>query len=593
MYEKSFYLKAGPNPKNGGGVITTEGKLYNVYLAGRAGTSQTEGTYVTAAPDVNGGTNDTAANSMRISFELEDGTMVILEPNADASNAHTKRAEDGVKNQYGTYTTLQQSKDGHFIGAANSYESPVLFTIKEGQDVKVTMKVWIEGTDVDCTNSIVLDEIMKANYEKDKILAMKISEMGMGVNKELLDSELKEPEADAKAEVDTEKTEDSVVATEITEEEKVKTVEVGEPRFPLLSSVDAYYKSDTYVRPEYNTKITLEEVCINFRNFAASRLHLYYDLEVIKQMFATFGAAKMLILQGLSGTGKTSLPYAFGQFINNPSLICSVQPSWRDRTELFGYYNDFTKKYTETEFLKTLYEAHYYDDMKLVILDEMNIARVEYYFAEMLSILELPREEERYFSVVSNQAANDPDKMKEGKVWIPNNVWYVGTINNDDSTFAVADKVYDRAVPIDLDDCAEPFEAPDTEPMYLSASHMFEMYDEAKKKYSISEENLAELDKLDKYLIAHFRITFGNRILRQMKDFVPCYIACGGTEIDGIDFMFAKKILRKFESLGIGFIRDELDGLILYLDNAFGPENFKISKAYLMRLKKMSGGANS
>ncbi len=162
VYEKSFYLKAGPNPKNGGSIIATEGKLYNIYLAGRAGTSQTEGTYVTAAPDANGGTSDTAANSMRISFELEDGTMVILEPNADATNEDTKRAEDGVKNQYGTYTTLKQSKDGHFIvaGSANSYESPVLFTITEGQDVKVTMKVWIEGTDVDCTNSIVLDEII-------------------------------------------------------------------------------------------------------------------------------------------------------------------------------------------------------------------------------------------------------------------------------------------------------------------------------------------------------------------------------------------------------------------------------------------------
>lgn len=435
-------------------------------------------------------------------------------------------------------------------------------------------------------------EIMKANYEKDKILAMKISEMGMGVNKDLLDSELPEQE---EASADTKDAEDnvSVQADAEGEEEKVETIVVGEPRFPRLSSVDAMYMSDTYVKPEYNTKITLEEVCINFRNFAASRLHLYYDLEIIKQTFATFGAAKMLILQGISGTGKTSLPYALGQFIMNPSLICSVQPSWRDRTELFGYYNDFTKKYTETEFLKTLYEAHYYDDMKIVILDEMNIARVEYYFAEMLSILELPREEERYFSVVSNQAANDPKLMKEGKVWIPNNVWYVGTINNDDSTFAVADKVYDRAVPIDLDDRAEPFEAPDTEPMHLSATHMFEMYEEAKRQYQISAENLAELDKLDKYLIAHFRITFGNRILRQMKEFVPCYIACGGTEIDGIDFMFAKKILRKFESLGIGFIRDELDGLILYLDNAFGTENFKISKAYLTRLKKMSGGSNS
>ena len=222
-------------------------------------------------------------------------------------------------------------------------------------------------------------EIMKANYEKDKILAMKISEMGMGVNKDLLDSELKETEGEA----ETTDAEGGVIAADLSEGEKVETVEVGEPRFPRLSSVDAYYKSDAYVRPEYNTKISLEEVCINFRNFAASRLHLYYDLEVIKQMFATFGAAKMLILQGISGTGKTSLPYAFGQFINNPSLICSVQPSWRERTELFGYYNDFTKKYTETEFLKTLYEAHYYDDMKVVILDEMNIARVEYYFAEM------------------------------------------------------------------------------------------------------------------------------------------------------------------------------------------------------------------
>lgn len=431
-------------------------------------------------------------------------------------------------------------------------------------------------------------EIMKANYEKDKILAMKISELGMEVNKDLLQSELDAhwEESDENAEI----IEDAEVMEE--ENKPIETVEVGEPRFPRLASVDAYYLSDSYVKPEYNTTITLEEVCINFRNFAASRLGLYYDLEVIKQVFATFGAAKMLILQGISGTGKTSLPYAFGQFIQNPSLICSVQPSWRDRTELFGYYNDFTKKYTETEFLKTLYEAHYYDDMRIVILDEMNIARVEYYFAEMLSILELPREEERYFGVVSSQAANDPKKMKEGKVWIPSNVWYVGTINNDDSTFAVSDKVYDRAIPIDLDDRAEPFEAPDTEPMRLSYTHMAQMYADAKAKYSISEENLAELDKLDKYLIAHFRITFGNRILRQLKEFVPCYIACGGTEIDGIDFMFAKKILRKFESLGIGFIRDELDGLILYLDNAFGKENFKISKAYLLRLKKMSGGTN-
>ena len=447
-------------------------------------------------------------------------------------------------------------------------------------------------------------EIMKANYEKDKILAMKISELGMEVNPELLESKLQELDAESERAVNgieeaVETADSANVAAvavgdiEVEEEnpEEIKHLNVSEPRFPRLNLVDKFYLSTDYQPPVYNNNISLEDVCVQFRNFAASRLGLYYDLEIMRQVIATFGATKMLILQGISGTGKTSLPYAFGQFIQNPSLICSVQPSWRDRTELFGYYNDFTKKYTETEFLKTLYEAHYHEDMRIIILDEMNIARVEYYFAEMLSLLEMPREDERYFSVVSSEADNDPLKMKEGKVWIPSNVWYVGTINNDDSTFAVSDKVYDRAIPIDLDDKADPFEAPDTPPMRISYYHMDKLYSEAKEKYPLSEEMLLELEKLDRYLIEHFRITFGNRILRQIKAYVPCYVGCGGTEIDGVDFMFAKKILRKFESLGIGFIRDELDGLILYLDTNFGKENFKISKSYLLRLKRMAGAA--
>lgn len=457
-------------------------------------------------------------------------------------------------------------------------------------------------------------EIMKANYEKDKILAMKINDLGMEVNPQLLKSELRDEFGDDKEnkDVNNEHNENSenatnpadniidlnkddlsdldvVMSTDTKEAAGGEHGPVGELRFPRLNGVDHFYLSPDYVPPAYPNNYNLEELCIQFRNFAAGKLGLYYDLEVIKQVFASFGAAKMLILQGISGTGKTSLPYALGQFIQNPSLICSVQPSWRDRTELFGYYNDFTKKYTETEFLKTMYEGHYQDDIRFVILDEMNIARVEYYFAEMLSILELPREEERYIAVVSNETPTDPEKMQEGKIWIPSNVFYVGTINNDDSTFAVADKVYDRAIPIDLDDKAQPFETPDTPPMRVSYTYLSALYDVAKENYPISEQMLMELDKLDAYLIKHFRLTFGNRILRQIKDFVPCYIACGGTEMGGVDFMFAKKILRKFESLGLGFIRDEIDGLILYLDKTFGEEEFKISKEYLRRLKRMSG----
>lgn len=452
-------------------------------------------------------------------------------------------------------------------------------------------------------------EIMKANYEKDKILAIKVNEMGMKVNPDLLELNAEAAAADENAgdvadrdeAIRNAAAESENNLDEMSDEEKqalavaqaegrpVQKVDVGEVRFPKLSAVDAFYMSEEYKPPVFTNNYTLEELCSTFRNFAASKLGLYYELEVIREVFSSFGAAKMLILQGISGTGKTSLPYALGQFLQNPSLICSVQPSWRDRTELFGYYNDFTKKYTETEFLKTIYESHYQENIRVVILDEMNIARVEYYFAEMLSILELPRDDERYISVVSSKADNDPEKMQDGKIWIPNNVFYVGTINNDDSTFAVADKVYDRAIPIDLDDRANPFEAPDTPGMPVNMAYLTSLYDKAKAEHPISEESLMEMDKLDSYLIEHFRLTFGNRIMRQIKDFVPCYVACGGTEIDGIDFMFAKKILRKFESLGLGFIRDELDGLIEYLNHVYGEDNFKVSKNYLMRLKKMSG----
>ena len=433
-------------------------------------------------------------------------------------------------------------------------------------------------------------EILKVNYEKDKILAMKINELGMTPNEDMLNLD-----KDALAENENTGEDAEKDLENLSDEEKEVLAKAGKPvdpsllRFPKLASVDNYYLSGDYVPSEFPENYSLEELCTRFRDFAASRLGLYYELEVIREVFASFGAAKLMILQGISGTGKTSLPYAIGQFIQNPSMICSVQPSWRDRTELFGYYNDFTKKYTETEFLKALYEAHYYENVRVVIMDEMNIARVEYYFAEMLSILELPRADERYVSVVASSSDTDPVKMVDGKVWIPENLFYVGTINNDDSTFAVADKVYDRAIPIDLDDRANPFEAPDTDPLPIKYSYLISLYDEAKAKHPVSEENLMELDKLDRYLIDHFRLTFGNRIMRQIKDFVPCYVACGGTEIEGIDFMFAKKILRKFESLGLGFIRDELDGLITYLNDSYGEDNFKVSKAYLVRLKKLSG----
>ena len=422
-------------------------------------------------------------------------------------------------------------------------------------------------------------DLIRANYEKDKLLAMKVAELG-GNGEGLADALPGEENGEQNAEA----------AEEFIPNDNRNTihspcVDPQESRFFRLTSVDNFYKT-TYVPPVYDNTITLEQFCDLFRRYSASQLRLYYDLDMMRYFIASLGTARIIILQGISGTGKTSLPYAFGKFVSNPTSVVSVQPAWRERTELYGYFNEFSKKYSETDFLRAVYEANYYRDPHMVILDEMNIARVEYYFAEMLSILEMPRQEERVMDIVSATWENDPCLIEGGKVQISDNVWFIGTINNDDSTFAVADKVYDRAIPIDLDSRADAFECEPVQSVHVTTDHLMRLFDEAKEMYPISQESLDKLDELNAYLIRNFRLAFGNRIMKQIRDYVPCFVGCGGTEKQAIDFIVAKKVLRKFESLNLGFMKEELTKFNAYLDKLFGKNAMPICKEYVELLKR-------
>ena len=395
--------------------------------------------------------------------------------------------------------------------------------------------------------------------EKESILAMKVSHLG-----------LKPDEADV-----------------VENEEKPKEdIDTTQSRFPKLTAVDIEYEK--YKIANYANNFTLEELVETFRNFAASKLHLYYKSEMIRLFISALASTKLVILQGISGTGKTSLAYAWGKFLKHDSCVASVQPSWRDRTELFGYFNEFTKKFNETEVLKELYVAGYTDDIYTVILDEMNISRVEYYFAEMLSILEMPNKDEWIVELVSSSWPDDPKRIVDGKLKIPANVWYIGTINNDDSTFMVTDKVYDRAMPLDINDKGQVFDPIDTEAQDINFSYLDKLFSEAMANNPISEDTLNKINEMDDYVIKHFRIAFGNRIVAHMKKFVPVYVACGGDEVDGVDYFIARKILRKFEQLNISYIRDEIDGYIEFLDKTFGKGKMKECEEYLLRLKKLT-----
>ena len=420
-------------------------------------------------------------------------------------------------------------------------------------------------------------DLLRANYEKDKLLQMKVAELG--VPQDQLEKELRGEEKEEEVEG-----EDHISQGHRNTVDS-PCIDPSSSRFFRLTSVDNYYKTNT-LAPEYDEEITLQEFCQRFREYAASQLHLYYDIDMMRYFVASMGTARIIILQGISGSGKPSLPYAFGKFVQKDTTVVSVQPAWRERTELYGYYNEFTKKYTETDFLRAIYEANYFRDPHIVILDEMNIARVEYYFAEMLSILEMPRKEEWKVDIVTATWDNDPCLIEGGTVQIPDNVWFVGTINNDDSTFAVADKVYDRAIPIDLDSRADAFVCDPVPPITISTDYLNRLFQEAKETYHVSDEIMAKLEDMNAYVIKNFRLAFGNRIMKQIGDFVPCFIACGGTEIQAVDFIVAKKVLRKFESLSLGFMKDELTKFNSYLDRTFGKNMMPICKEYVEYLKK-------
>jgi hypothetical protein len=405
-------------------------------------------------------------------------------------------------------------------------------------------------------------ELIKVTREKDRILGLKIAYQGYDVT----EGEEGESTSGAKKE--------------------------GESRFYKLTEVDTFYSDPEYVAREYDISWNLEELCDRFRNYAANNpdrpwRHLYYEPKIIRLFFASLATTRLVILQGISGTGKTSLPECMGHFFKNDTTIASVQPSWRDRTELFGYFNEFTKRFNETEVLRALYESTYNEDIHLVVLDEMNIARVEYYFAEMLSILEMPSRDQWIVDLVPSGWPSDPKHVLKGRFRLPENVWYCGTANNDDSTFAISDKVYDRGMPININSKAAAFEAPLTSGLPVNYKYLESLYKLAMEKHRVSDENLQKFEEMDNYVIEHFRLAFGNRIVKQLREFVPVYVACGGTEIDGLDYVLCNKILRKFESLNLAYIRDEVDDYILYLDNQFGEENMGECKDYLRRLKKL------
>ena len=358
--------------------------------------------------------------------------------------------------------------------------------------------------------------------------------------------------------------------------------------FPDLLEMDREFLHHPYT-PSPSSQVTLRKLCDGFNMYLESK-GMFYKIDTLRSFVAGLACSHFLILEGLSGTGKTSLPKYFAEYIGCNICFTSVQASWKDRGDILGYYNDFTAKFRETPFLRALYRANYEtDEINLMVLDEMNLSRVEYYFADFLSVLELDTKNWKIELMPVSTGGVLPEKLEECSVRIPQSVWFIGTANKDDSTFTITDKVYDRAIVIDFSSRSESVTSSRNLPtLHIGQNKLCSLFEEAwlTPSYALSREMRDRFATVTQFVLDAFDVNFGNRILNQIVRFVPVYVACGGTAAKALDIMFSRKILRKLE----GRFEDGLKGNLVKLEklilSEFDKADFSDTLQTIARLKR-------
>jgi len=344
------------------------------------------------------------------------------------------------------------------------------------------------------------------------------------------------------------------------------------PAFSLLDAKVDDFKKDLEEREKTPVNNPSLNGLINFVvDYAKdSRLHLSYSQQDVATFVSGLGACRLSVLQGMSGTGKTSLPKIFTEAIEANCEIIEVESSWKDKNELMGYYNEFSSMYTPKKFTQALYKACLNKEIPtLIVLDEMNLSRIEYYFSDFLSLME-NEEGQRQVKLLNV----DLEKVKDGvksqylcledgtTLHVPANIWFIGTANRDESTFVISDKVYDRAHTMNFNKRApkvRDYDAPIAKQFY-SYDVLSSLLNKAKEEGKFDAEKNDLINKVEE-ILRPYNISFGNRILKQIEDFVDIYQACFPKKDvldEAVETILLSKVVAKLEVKTI----DDKEGLI-------------------------------
>ena len=195
---------------------------------------------------------------------------------------------------------------------------------------------------------------------------------------------------------------------------------------------------------------------------------LEFNPRILKAFHTALKTAEwspLAVLAGVSGTGKSELPQLYAKFGGINCLNVPVQPNWDSQEAMLGYYNTVSSRFEAQPLLQYLvqtqtpncertenhdeYKCSLKDQMNIVLLDEMNLAHIEQYFAEFLSKLEERRGKEesdaQFPALAVKLGGTDSYPLPMGR-----NVLWVGTMNQDETTKSLSDKVLDRGIVINF-----------------------------------------------------------------------------------------------------------------------------------------------
>ena len=338
---------------------------------------------------------------------------------------------------------------------------------------------------------------------------------------------------------------------------------------------------------------------------------LKYPIRIIKAFHTSLKVndlSPLTVLSGLSGTGKSQLPKAYASYFGIHFLHVPVEPGWDSPQDLLGFYDFVSERYRPTDRAKALghFDQDFAKDLKitkyekwqkrmlLILLDEMNLARTEYYFSEFLSRLEMRGKR----SLSGNHAGSDAriiidlpysEKEKSKSLYVPHNVLWVGTLNEDETTQALSDKVLDRANSIRFaspspDTLYDHSKQPDLEPIkkanigYLAYEDWLKWSESKSKEEAIDKEIKENLTDLAELMQVANR-AFGYRITQSIMAYIKRYPDRDWKKpmIDQINM----RLLPKLSGCELNKCEDSLKLLINLCDENLGDDKFsrEINKA--------------